>query len=782
MSIYECNFNQSKNYSYQQKSNYFIKLFLHAIVGIFVYLCLSLYSAAYAEDTVDQIATQSSALSSLVKVLEDPDTRQKLIDELNKISLDQDPNNDIEVDANTQGLNGDNTSTTATDSNQSDGGAITQTIVQEGDSLLLLNPITNKLQNFATNLRTDISNSTWIISRLITGKYVPGISFEKWTPALHALIIVLIAVIIAHLTLGLVAKRITNTLNNWIARHQKSKITATTGIFVIDVFSAILASMAGYATVIAFSENEANASVFAIQFLSAFLFVEILIAISRAIFSVRHPNLRLLPINTQTATYWHRWLGAIIYLTVYSLVLIIPLTQALITTSVAQVTGLLIMSIVYIYAVQVVWRHRNTVSSGLIGIAENMQAAVIGSLIRVIARLWHWLAIVYFTILLVISQIDEKGAIQFMMYATIQTLISIIVAVVLISWISNLLTNPNKKIKLLSFSSPALNARIKTYSITALRVIRVLVASIATLLILDAWHAFDMTLWFNSPVGKKVLSTMFSVSVILIIAALSWTVLASTIEHRISNHQIGHKPSEREKTLLLLFKNAAAITIVTITILIVLSHLGIDIGPLLAGAGVAGLAIGFGAQKLVQDVITGIFIQLENGMNQNDTVEVAGLFGTVEKITIRSVVIRTMDGGYHLIPFSAIDKVSNHTRGYGYHVTEYLIAHKENVDATIEQIKTAFASLKENHAIAPEILEDISIPGVTSLSERGFTIRVMIKTTPGNQWMVQRAFNKALKEQFDQSGIEIPYPQTVVHFANDANIAVDNKANEPVET
>src|SRR5690606_21495522 len=142
-----------------------------------------------------------------------------------------------------------------------------------------------------------------------------------------------------------------------------------------------------------------------------------------------------------------------------------------------------------------------------------------------------------------------------------------------------------------------------------------------------------------------------------------------------------------------------------------------DIGPLIAGAGVIGLAIGFGAQKLVQDVITGVFIQLENGMNQNDIVEVIGLFGTVEKVTIRSVMLRTLDGGYHLIPFSTIDRVSNHTRGYGYHYGEYYIAYRENVDAAMTQLELAFQDLMEDPALAPEVLEQIEIPGVTALDE-----------------------------------------------------------------
>src|SRR5690606_21564122 len=136
-------------------------------------------------------------------------------------------------------------------------------------------------------------------------------------------------------------------------------------------------------------------------------------------------------------------------------------------------------------------------------------------------------------------------------------------------------------------------------------------------------------------------------------------------------------------------------------------------------------------------------------------------------ITIRSVVIRTLDGGYHLIPFSTIDKLTNHTRDFGYHYGEYNIAHRENVDEAIAQLELAFKDLMQDPELSREVLEDISIPGVTALNERGFSIRVLIKTTPGNQWAVQRGFNRLVKQRFDAAGIELPYPQTVLHFGRD---------------
>src|SRR5690606_26036699 len=145
----------------------------------------------------------------------------------------------------------------------------------------------------------------------------------------------------------------------------------------------------------------------------------------------------------------------------------------------------------------------------------------------------------------------------------------------------------------------------------------------------------------------------------------------------------------------------------------------------------------------------GVFIQLENGMNQNDVVEVAGIFGVVEKLTIRSVGIRTLDGGFHMIPFSSVDKVSNHTRDFSYHYGEYAIAYREDVDEAMRHLKLAFDELMQDEEMAEAILEEISIPGVTSLHERGYNIRVLIKTRPGMQWPVQRAFNRLVKKHFD---------------------------------
>ncbi|HSH49430.1 MAG TPA: mechanosensitive ion channel domain-containing protein, partial [Halomonas sp.] len=223
----------------------------------------------------------------------------------------------------------------------------------------------------------------------------------------------------------------------------------------------------------------------------------------------------------------------------------------------------------------------------------------------------------------------------------------------------------------------------------------------------------------------------------------------------------------RAQTLLSLFRNALAITLLTMTAMIVLAEIGINIGPLIAGAGVLGLAIGFGAQKLVQDIITGVFIQVENAMNTGDVVTVSGITGTAERLSIRSVGIRDLSGTYHVVPFSSVDTVSNYMREFGNHVGEYGIAYRESIDEAVEQLKLAFDDLKASESHGHLLLAPLDVAGVTSLGDSAVNIRVILKTTPGDQWSVGRAYNRLVKLRFDAAGIEIPFPHLNLYFGQD---------------
>lgn len=653
--------------------------------------------------------------------------------------------------------------------------------------------ISGDLQAFSTELKGNIAETWLVLKALLTDKPLPGGRADQWQPAVISLGVAMASVLIFYLMLRFAAGYAFGRLNDWSMggegkRHTAGpdsvkptgfgklgsltlgrKLLAVIGAFAIDIAATVLAALVAYAVVIAFTHRGMPVSLFALQFLTAFVLVEVVKAISRGIFATRYEQLRLLPISAQTASYWNRWLIVLITITGYSLLVVVPVVDALLTPAVGQVLGLVLMTTVYLYAITVVWQNRHQVSAGLLEHAQHSSAPVFGTLTRILAKIWHWAVLTYLTVLFVVSQADQQNALNFMAHATVQSVAAVLIgsllAIVLSSVLARRIALPDNWRRAL----PLLEARINAYVPAFLKFLRLLILVVVTLIVLDAWKVFDLAGWVGSTQGRQAVDTMVQVAIIVLIAVLSWTVLASIIEHRLGASVDTNKPTEREKTLLMLFRSAVSVIISTMTVLVVLSQIGINIGPLIAGAGVAGLAIGFGAQKLVQDVITGIFIQLENGMNQNDIVEVVGLFGTVEKITIRSVVIRTMDGGYHLIPFSTIDKLTNHTRDYGCHHGEYNIGHRENVEEAIAQLELAFAELKQDPSLASAIIEDISIPGVTSLNERGFTIRVLIKTTPGMQWAVQRGFNRLVKKYFDAAGIELPYPQTVLHFGRDKN-------------
>lgn len=554
---------------------------------------------------------------------------------------------------------------------------------------------------------------------------------------------------------------------NYIKRYAKlRKMVAVVGAFIVDVLAIGVAAIIAYSATVAVFAHDSQVTLFSMQFLTAFFAVEVVKAISRVFFAARFDSLRLIPIAADSAHYWHGWLATVINVGGYGLLVFVPILQAVLAPAVANVFGSILMLAVYFYAIGVLWTQRDRVTQGFITMAENSVDAVGGSVWRIVARLWLVGAWAYFTILLLMTLVDQQNALAFMAQASLQTLITLLIGGALFLILNSLASHHIHLSARWNEYFPLLEERLNSYTPMVFQVLRLFLFGAIIFSLLDAWQVMSFKEWITQGQGMAVLQTLLRIVLVCAVAIIAWIVLASFIEHRLAVSG-ARMPSERERTLLMLFKNALVIIISTLTILIVLSQLGIDIGPLIAGAGVIGLAVGFGAQKLVQDVITGIFIQLENGMNQNDVVEVAGLFGSVEKLTIRSVVIRTLDGGYHLVPFSSIDSVSNHTRDYGYTIGEFLVGHRESVDQTMDYLALAFEDLKKDPAVADSILEDITIQGVTEINQDGVKIRALIKTVAGMQWAVQRSYNRYVKMRFDAAGIEMPYPHTVLHFGRD---------------
>lgn len=221
---------------------------------------------------------------------------------------------------------------------------------------------------------------------------------------------------------------------------------------------------------------------------------------------------------------------------------------------------------------------------------------------------------------------------------------------------------------------------------------------------------------------------------------------------------------QRAHTLTHIVRDVVRIVVVFAGVMMILSEVGIDLKPLLAAAGLGGLAIGFGAQSLVKDVISGFFILLENSVRVGDVVEIAGVSGLVEEIELRTIKLRDLSGNVHVVPNGVIDKVKNMTREYSFYVFNIGVAYRENVDEVMEVLQEIAAELRRDPQFTEDILEPLEMLGVDEFADSAVIIKCRIKTKPIKQWRIGREMNRRIKKTFDAKGIEIPFPHQTIYW------------------
>ena len=229
--------------------------------------------------------------------------------------------------------------------------------------------------------------------------------------------------------------------------------------------------------------------------------------------------------------------------------------------------------------------------------------------------------------------------------------------------------------------------------------------------------------------------------------------LAEVAEHR-----------KRATTITRLLNIIATVAVISVAVLIVLRELNVDITPILAGAGILGLAVGFGAQNVVRDAISGLFIILDDQIRIGDVAIINGKGGLVENIRLRTVVLRGLDGTVHIIQNGAINELSNMTKGFSQYVIDVGVAYKEDTDRVTEVLKEVGAKLQEDPTYADKILAPLEILGVDDFADSAVIIKIRIKTAPIHQWTVGRELRRRIKKAFDEQGIEIPFPHLSVYF------------------
>ncbi len=539
---------------------------------------------------------------------------------------------------------------------------------------------------------------------------------------------------------------------------------------IVDLLPILVFALVAYLALTLVDPRQETRLV-AVALINASILSRLILAVSAFLLAPESPQLRLWRFDDETAQYGQHWVQRLSVIAVYGFVglqaaLLLGLDFGIYQT-LLRLLGLIILGLLLVLIAQ----NREDVGRAISGGREDAidEPRRLSSLRRGLGRVWHLAGGLYLLIAYAIWALQIENGAQFVLKATLMTLAIFAATLLLLRATDRLFERGLWLSEDLRTRLPGLEQRLNRYFPMLRKIIKFLLVGLAALLIANAWGVDALT-WVTEGSGRVLVGALLNILLILLVALFLWELASGTIERylaAVDPQGDTRARSARTRTLLTVARNALMVVLILVSTLMVLSELGINIAPLLAGAGVVGLAIGFGAQRLVQDVITGVFILFQDLMSVGDVVKLGDKAGVVEALSIRTVRLRDLTGTVHTIPFSSIEGVSNLTRDFSFYVFDLGVAYREDVDAVIALLKRIGEELRADAEIGPLILEPLEVFGLDAFGDSAIMVKGRIKTLPIKQWQVGRAFNRLVKKRFDEHGIEIPFPHRTLYFGRD---------------
>jgi small-conductance mechanosensitive channel len=495
-----------------------------------------------------------------------------------------------------------------------------------------------------------------------------------------------------------------------------------------------------------------------------------ILALARAMFSPREPRLRIVSMPDQAAAYAMRWTRRFVVASVFGYLiaevgLLMGLSDAAHDSLLKAVT-----LIDYIFLGIIVLQQRRTVRQALRAPLD--APGPVAALRNWLARIWHWLALLLLIALWLAWAVEVRhGFLQMLRYfggVVLVVVLTRLAQIVVLGALDRTMTPRRDG----AARFPGLEARLALYHPMLASIARAVILLIAAMGLLQLWGLATFHWLATSDLGHRLLGTLLAFVITALVALAIWELANAGVERHLSRptQDAQAARSARLRTLLPLLRTTLAVAIIIVAGMMVLSEIGVNIGPLLAGAGIVGVAIGFGSQKLVQDLITGIFLLLENAMQVGDSVTVSGLSGTVENLSVRIIRLRAADGSVHLIPFSSVTTVTNVNRGLGNASVTACVAAHEDPDRVGGVLNEIAMQMRAEPDFAPRMLSDLQLWGVDKLDGASVTIAGQVVCTDSGRWNVQREFNRRMKKRFEELGIQLYNPaerMVAVHQVND---------------
>lgn len=490
----------------------------------------------------------------------------------------------------------------------------------------------------------------------------------------------------------------------------------------------------------------------------AFALWRVVRVVARFFLAPKVPNLRFMPLTTPQAVYIQKWVNRFSAVMVFGYFALDLARLVRIPEGAIAAFSSLIGLVVVAMALVVIAQKRAAVSAFLRGeLSAARRGLTLWQGLRLwLARSWHVLAIGYLVIGYLVTTLGGGGGFVFMQRGTILTLIILVAMRMALHTTSRLWPRHRRE-------GAAATAGIYRPVLQIILRLGIWVFAVAGI---GASWGIDVEGLLASPWGQRIMGSLFSITTTIVLVVLIYEIIHAFIERSLNRRDEKDQVIEanpRARTLLPMLRNAAIMVLAVIVGLVLLSELGINIAPLLAGAGVLGVAIGFGSQTLVKDFLTGLFIILENTIAVGDVVKIGEHSGVVDGMTIRTVRLRDVQGNLHILPFSEITQIVNMTKGFSYAVMDLSVAYDSDLKKVMEVMQRAGDEMKEDPDYKDVILEPIEVLGVEAFGDSSITVRARIKTQAGEQWKVRRAFMFRIKNLFDAENIEIPFP-TVMHL------------------
>ncbi len=587
----------------------------------------------------------------------------------------------------------------------------------------------------------------------------------RWLELLGRLVLVIAAAVVAEFLARLALRRPRAAIEARADDDFWLTIVLLLARTVLDLAPIAVFGAAAYGALTLYGPEQDGGRLAAITLINASVLARGVIAVARMLMAPRVADLRLFPIGDETANYLFVWIKRLANLTIYGFFLLhashlLGLPPAA-NNALLKALGLAVA----LLPTMLVLQNRNPVAAWIRGGADGFLPV----LRRRFADVWHILTIVYLAASYSVWALEIAGGFEFVLRATILTITIVVAGRLIELFLRKLVKRAFALGQELNTRLPGLETRANRYLPLIQSAARGVLYVLVLLAVLQAW-GLDIFSWFASEAGRFVIGRAIMIILIVGVAVVAWEIIGALIERYLTATDAEGNSvtrSQRARTLLPLLRNVFTVVLTVVVTMTVLSEIGLNIAPLLAGAGVVGLAVGFGAQTLVKDVITGVFILLEDSISAGDVIEVAGHSGVVESVTIRTIRLRDVSGTIHTVPFSDVSSIKNMTRDFSYAFMEIGVGYREDIDAVIAVIEELGAELCADPEFAGRILEDIQVQGLDRFDDSAVIVRARIKTKPLQQWGVRRAFNLRMKRRFDELGIEIPFPHQTIYFGED---------------